>query len=248
MSNDVVEIKSDTELRNQRIKIYCDSLKNAPCTKGAIVKALGIDMNVPDEGMRWYYFKQLVEKNILRDYDIYSEEYQFTWPKVGLESSKAYQALADYAKTPFGAVMVRRILADNSIPAKKRFMIKRFDNDSARGGSDYIRFPINFPRKEILLTGERVDTQAIIHHEFGHTRYFFKHKRGKEVTLPDERDAVIYMENPVRMYKNNEPRYSYYNDNDEDPKTINIITGDIKSGIWTTDKSDPRKMIQGIKK
>ncbi len=60
--------------------------------------------------------------------------------------------------------------------------------------------------------------------------------------MQDERLAVIHRENPARMYNKNEPRYAYYHP--EKKTTINIITGEEKGGIHTTDKADPRILIQ----
>ncbi len=87
-----------------------------------------------------------------------------------------------------------------------------------------------------------MDPLAIIHHEFGHTRYFSGHRPGRLVTLQDERIAVINMENPARMFNKNEPRYAYYHP--ETKMTINIITGEEKGGLWVTDKADPRKWVE----
>lgn len=237
-------VRSITAAREQRIKLYCDMLKQAPCSQGAVAKVLGIDNagNVPDPGVRWYSFKLFTEQNFLRDYDIFSDQNKYTWPKVGSESKKSFKALEDYSKTPFGAVMIQRILLDNKI-SRTRFVVKLDDNDSPHGTSDNIKFPSDFPRKQVLLTGESVIPTAIIHHEFGHTRFYAKHQRGKLITLQDEREVVINMENPIRLYLHEEPRYAYYNDIDEAPQTINIITGEVKPGLWKADPHDPRKLV-----
>ena len=91
-----------------------------------------------------------------------------------------------------------------------------------------------------------MDPLAIIHHEFGHTRYFRGHRPGSLGTPQDERMVVINMENPARMYNKNEPRYAYFNDEEkpENQYTINIITGEVKAGIWAFDETDPRILVK----
>jgi len=49
-------------------------------------------------------------------------------------------------------------------------------------------------------------------------------------------------ENPVRMRKGYEPRYSYTKKNPLE--TINIITGDKKLGRWVVSEADPAKLIK----
>ena len=58
--------------------------------------------------------------------------------------------------------------------------------------------------------------------------------------------VVINMENPARMYNKNEPRYAYFNDEEkpENQYTINIITGEVKAGIWAFDETDPRILVK----
>jgi len=139
--------------------------------------------------------------------------------------------------------MIRLILRDNNIPGKPRFKVRLFNAGSAKGSTDLIQLPSGYPLLTILKTGDIVDPLAMIHHELGHTRFYRKHQAGKLVSIQDEREAVIQMENPVRMYNKNEPRYAYYNGDGSHPFTINIITGETKAGIWAFDKTDPRKMI-----
>ncbi len=179
------------------------------------------------------------------------DDFIYSWPEGGaIIYKKAYQAILDYAKTPYRAVMINHILRDHSMLGwerfRERFKVKLFDERRAGGSTNSIRLPSGFPLLTVLQTGDKVDPLAIIHHEFGHTRYYSGHRPGKDVTLQDERDIVIHRENPARMYNKNEPRYAYYNDNDDESnqRTINIITGEEKGGIHTTDKADPRILIQ----
>ncbi|MBI3561440.1 MAG: hypothetical protein HY080_06950 [Gammaproteobacteria bacterium] len=243
---------TEQELRAQREKIYCtDTQGGAPCTPGAIAQALGITHagDIPPMEGRITMFHRLVEQNFVQEMDVFSEHYPNSWQTHVLSQFKAYHAFLDYAKTPYGAVMMGRILRDNftsSFIGVKRFKIIRDDNDSAKGGPDVIKLPTGFPLITVLNTGDKVDPSAIIHHEFGHTRFFKGHHSRKEVSIQDERIAVIRMENPARMYNKNEPRYAYYHP--DLGVTINIITGQVKHGIWATDKADPRIFIEPGKK
>ncbi len=103
-------------------------------------------------------------------------------------------------------------------------------------------FPSDFPLITELKTGDVIDVMAIIHHETGHTRYNTGHAHDRAPTIYDERIAVIHKENPVRMYNKNEPRYAYFSPSLN--QTINIITEEVVAGVWTFDKTDPRKLIK----
>ncbi len=240
--------KTEQELRAQREKIYCTETQGgAPCTPGAIAQALGITHagDIPPVEGRIRMFHRLVEQNFVQEMDVFSYDYVHSWKSYVLSQLKAYHAFLDYAKTPYGAVMIGRILRDNftsSFIGTKRFQIQRYDDSRAKGDTDFIRLPSGFPLLKRLATGDEVDPSAMIHHEFGHTRFFKGHHSGKEVSIQDERIAVIRMENPARIYNKNEPRYAYYHP--DLGATINIITGQVKQGIWATDKADPRIFIE----
>ncbi len=245
-------VKTEQELREQRLQIYCKETKGgAPCTPGAIAQALGIANanEVPSLNNRDHNFATFVAQHFVRETNVMEEDFLYSWPEGGaIIHKKAYQTLKDYARTPYGAVIINHILQEHSMPGwerfKKRFKVRLFDGREAAGSTDLIMLPSGFPLKTVLDSGEIVDPWAIIHHEFGHTRYFTRHQPGKLVTLQDERDVVIHMENPARMFNKNEPRYAYYNNDEANPHTINIITGEEKGGIHTTDKADPRILIQ----
>ncbi len=244
-------VKTEQELREQRLQIYCKETKGgAPCTPGAIAQALGIANanEVPSMNNRDHNLAKLVAQHFVREKNVMEYDFIYSWPEGGaILSKKAYQTFKDYARTPYGGMMINKILQDHSMPGwerfKKRFRVKLFDGDRAHGDTDWISLPSGFPLLTELATGDKVDPLAIIHHEFGHTRYYPGHRPGKDVTLQDERDVVIHRENPARMYNKNEPRYAYYNDDGDNPMTVNIITGEEKSGIHATDKADPRKFV-----
>jgi len=61
-----------------------------------------------------------------------------------------------------------------------------------------------------------------------------------EFSLEDERQAVINLENPIRIKKGLEPRYTYYNGS----RTINIITGKDSPVEHTILEDDPTKLVK----
>lgn len=235
-------IKTEQELRVQRVKIYCDKFVDM-CTPGAIATALGIANanEVPTMNNRDHNFTKFVKQHFYVENDMFADNINFSWPKAGIIYTKAYQAFQVYSKTEYGAVMIQNILREIRIPDRELFQVRRFDNDGAKGSTNFITLPSGFPLTTLLKTGDTVDPLAMIHHEFGHTRFTPGHKPGVEVSMQDERLAVINRENPARMYNKNEPRYAYY---DPDKSiTINIITSEEKGGIWATDKADPRIFV-----
>lgn len=147
--------------------------------------------------------------------------------------------LQEYALTPYGAIMIKRVLKDNEKLTVKRFSVRLDNNKTANANTYFISFPSNFPLKDYYPGSEKIDPLAVIHHEFGHTRFFTSQKVTAVVSIQDERKAVIYNSNPVRMLNKYEPRYTNYNG----AETINIITGKTKPGIWSFDKTDPRILV-----
>jgi len=92
------------------------------------------------------------------------------------------------------------------------------------------------------MGGEKKYDLAIIHHEFGHTRFFRKlnDMKIKDFKLKDERQAVINLENPIRLKKGMEPRYTYYNGK----RTINIISGIPSETDHTVMEDDPTRLVK----
>ena len=235
-------VTSDQALREQRLQIYCKETKDgAPCTPGEITQALDIANanEVPTMNNRDHNFSTLVKQNFYVEPDPSALYYNFSWPLQGIIYTKALQ---QYSKTPYGAMFIKKILLDNSKKGVPRFFIRRDDDDGASGSTTYLTFPLDFPLITKLQTGEVIDVMAIIHHETGHTRYSQGHAQDRAPTMQDERIAVIHKENPVRMYNKHEPRYAYFSPSLN--QTINIITGEVASGVWMFDKTDPRKLIK----
>ena len=68
----------------------------------------------------------------------------------------------------------------------------------------------------------------------------------KDIVILDERDAVLYFENPVRMSRCYEPRYTYTVR--DQSQTINIITNIPGNGILLTDQNDLTKLVSPTSK
>lgn len=159
------------------------------------------------------------------------------------ENVKAFKNLKKYALTEYGAVMIARILEDNkkNNTSETRFYIGIQDNDQARAGQNFILLPSDFPRLSTFPgTTQLVDPLAVIHHEFGHTKFDTRNSKPHMVSLQHERDAVIFHENPVRAINGMEPRYTYF----KEGKTINIISGEIKAGLFTFSPNNPSILVR----
>lgn len=226
------------QLREKRVKIYCKEVINAACALTAIQKILGIidSGKVPPMRDRVSNFEKFVQENFS------STEHSFDainpWP-TNKTNIKAYKLLQEYSGTSYGAVMIKRVLQDNKKVGMKRFSVRLDDNKTANANTHFISFPSDFPLKEYFPGGEKIDPLAVIHHEFGHTRFFTQHTHTALVSIHDERVVVINNSNPVRMLNKFEPRYTYY----DGLETINIITGKKKPGRWSYDKADPRILV-----
>lgn len=182
-------------------------------------------------------FDALVAENFGDDFALAS------WPEHQRNDSiSAYTQFSAYAQTLYGAAMVAKVLADNKNPNNERFSIGLHASESspAQGAYDNLWLPSEFPLKPFfLVTKQKVDPLAVIHHEFAHTRFNPENKNRHEFTLEkDEREAVLFYENPVRMLNGYEPRYVYNGQG----KAINIITQEVKVGLWTTNENNPRLM------
>ena len=238
---------SQLDLRNKRIAIYRKNVHARNLFKGVN----GETFHVPETLMsRQSNFKEFVKVNFEHDFSDPG-----AWP-ANITNLPVYKKLKSYSETNYGAATIYRILQDNKKAAlQKRKVFKvRYDDgvygQEARGGLDFIRLTKNFPDNSPYKGGERKYDLAIIHHEFGHTRFFRKSNNMKKVivTLEDERQAVIHLENPIRMKKGLEPRYTYYRGKGDKTKkgngTINIITGQPSRIEHTVHDDDPTVLIK----
>ncbi len=159
-----------------------------------------------------------------------------------VESSDGYKAFTNFAKTDYGSSVIKEMIKN---PKKyKGFDIKQGAQKWASAGYRFIVLPKKFPaRIRFKTSGQRIYDLAIIYHEFAHTMVFQPASlKGKKASIRDERMAVMKFENPVRMRKGYEPRYSYTKA--RPLETINIITGEKKQGSWAVSENDPTKLVK----
>jgi len=239
---------SQLALRNKRIVIYRKNVRARGLFKGVN----GETFHVPESLVaRQSNFKEFVKVNF---------EYDFSKPNVwpdNVVNLPVYKKLKHYSETAYGAAMIYRVLQDNkkAIIQKRELFKVRYD-DGATGqtpqaGLNFILLTRDFPNKSPYKGGEKKYDLAIIRHEFGHTRFFRKKCNTKKmnITLEDERQAVINLENPIRLQKGLEPRYTYFRLKGvgRDKGTINIITGEkalISENRNTILLDDPTKLVK----
>lgn len=194
-------------------------------------------------------FKQFIKENFADDPFLS----RGNWPKIKTHIP-AYQYFKQFSETNLGSAFIDLVLKDNKIRLKnkKPLFIVKYEKDltgqQALGWGNSIRLGGKFPKPGRFPGGERKNPITIIAHEFGHTRFFYLKRggkglldcpcseKGKDVKIEDERDIVLYIENPFLIKRGHEPRYTYRLKN----TTINIITGKKHPiGTHTILKNDP---------
>jgi hypothetical protein len=236
--------KSELELRKIRESIYArEVLHSVTLSKQQALKSLlrgvkGEVFHVPAKSLREGNFTLFVENNFTTDFD------ESPWPDMK-DNLKAYVNLKNYALEDYGAAMIYRVLEDNKRKTKQERFQVRYDDGSggefAKAGFNFIMVSKNFPDNKRFPGGEIKFTNAIIHHEFGHTRFYTTRKGPIVFQLEDERKAVLENSNPVRIFHGIEPRYTYTN---REGITINIINGTKCTGHCTIKEDDPRVLVQ----
>ncbi len=236
---------SDKEKSNRLIEYY--GFDSPAQLELKARKDLGIDdpAKLVPASERTTNFVRFVKENFQQlppHYDDMDSTPVFVGPAPG---SWPYKTIELYSNTDYGALMISRILADNDItPSSKRFTV-RIQDGTAGGAINHIQFPDDFGAPGVngyshRFPGlEKIDYIAVVHHEFRHTRFFGRTKNIKP-TIQDERNAVRFNSNPVRILNGNEPRYTYYYDDTKE--TINIITGQPDNGVLTFDKDLPQTL------
>lgn len=234
----------DTSLRSKRVEKYTSMLPlvtiNASLRtdSGKLLKAAPIDS-------RRANFRQFVKLYFIIDdhpNNTNPDSSDYGYPTTLRETSSGYQAFSRFADTDYGSAVIREMI-DN--PTKyKDFEILQASGMGAVADYMQILLPNPFPaRKKFNGTfGQDVYDLAVLYHEFAHTSVFRSPASEKSpISILDERDAVIYHENPVRLSKNYEPRYTYTTR--DKTQTINIITREIGNGVLLTSKNDPTKLV-----
>jgi len=232
------------DLIQTRKKIYAKKIygiEYADFTEQKFIKAARIDLGIDDKSKlipkdeRKKNFELFKENHFSNSSDDTMQPYSGSTPK----GTPAYDKIRDYALSSYGALMVKKVLTVTKSP---KFIIGVEDGSHARGEAlrNLIILPPNFPSLEYFeISKQKILGVAIIHHEFEHTQYG---EYDNPKSIKEERLAVRYKENPVRIINGLEPRYVYYDYNTEG--TINILTKEKQKGQWTFDKNDPRMMIR----
>jgi len=223
-------------------------------------KDLGIDnpRNIIKPSDRIKHFQQFVKENFM---DI-SKASPNLWP-ANMKTTISYGHIERYALTEYGALTIQEILFDNptrlpfdafvdpledNYTHTYRFEV-RYISGSPQGGFNHIAFPSIFPDGRPFSGGELKEPIAIVHHEFGHTRFYSGEKGIVDITIQHEREAVFKNSNPVRILNGFEPRYTYTKKNLTTGKieTINILTKQVlphtKGKAYTIKKDDPSVLM-----
>ncbi|VAW97135.1 hypothetical protein MNBD_GAMMA23-1278 [hydrothermal vent metagenome] len=246
MDNTTLKIRKEIglntlQLRLKREQIYRRKVPHSrvfPQAKGRILAPAS-------DGIRTSNFLKFVELYFSKKIDNTIPDPEFNiYPSATkmAEGSDGYKAFKRFAKTDYGSSVIKEMI--NNPKKYKGFDIKQGAQKWASAGYRFVVLPKKFPaRTRFKTSGQRIYDLAIIYHEFAHTMVFqSKSSKGIKVNIKGERMAVMKFENPVRMRKGYEPRYSYTK---EKPlETINIITGEKKQGIWVVSESDPTKLVK----
>jgi len=165
------------------------------------------------------------------------------------KKSDGYKAFNKFALTDYGSSVINEMITHRKKYLEDKFTIMENTGLGAHGDYSAMTFPKKFPKAggRFSARGQKIYDLAIIYHEFAHTMVFrSKISKNINITIRDERIAVMKFENPVRMKKGMEPRFTYAQLNDSGVviKTINIATGEVKSGGWTVSKFDPTILVK----
>jgi len=242
---------SQHELRKLRESIYARAVHNTVfLSKDAALGMLrrtpqGGYYPVPPVGLRDRNFQEFVKSNFKKHDEFDSGS---RWP-ANLTGFAPYETLKCYARTDYGAMMIKRVLEDNKT-SKTRFTVTLRGAGGAEGNENTIFLPEDFGTAKCGLNhgmrfggdGQKVDYMAIIHHEFRHTKFWGKNL-ANTVSLDEERDAVLYNENPVRIINGYEPRYTYFDGKKNTNQTINIITGKRIAGKYGIKADNPAEFV-----
>ena len=225
---------SNLQLRRIRQEIY--NRRVHPRPRGLYTGINGESFKIPGASSRSRHFKDFTEENFVKGFN------PDAWPDT-IKNQPVYKKLMEYSQTDYGAAMIFRVLQDNKNKNTPRFEVRYDDGatgQKAQAGYNFILLSNDFPDSSPFKGGEKKFYLSIIHHEFGHTRFFSNNNGPTTVTLQHERLVVIHNDNPVRILNRNEPRYTYY----KNGKTINIITGATSLTLHTVKDDDPTVLVK----
>lgn len=230
-------------LRQQRIRIYKKHVKYNhyqifPCLSGRSLQSAA-PTNRKKNFIRFVdlYFSKAKPPVLQAPNDPFADKPQ---PGGLKKSSKAYYYFDRFSQTDYGSSVIKEML-DNHRKYKGFLVVQGLgaETQSAYGA---IKFGSEFPQPRFKFGNQIILPEAIIYHEFGHTKVFFPKEIVQHRDLKHECEVVRKLENPVRLRAGLEPRYTY-TDRMAGLRTINIITGEEKNGAFAVDKNDPRKLV-----
>lgn len=249
------------EVERGRVKIKSVGISIGPLVDGKRNRAVDHDQEMDFREKLFEEFWHRHSAPIKGLDDLEDDPQLFSYVAVGVNpvepESNAYELLKKYAMTDYGAKMIAQIMQDSDEALLKDFIDKdgvlselgkqaildasweghfivgkNFGQPTA--GRNTLLLPENIPfrsRKLFPVGDEKVDFFAIVHHEFGHTRF-------SRVPLVDdhihlEADVVNGYENPVRYLNTHfyrtgyfDPRTTYY----DGINTINTVTDEVYQG------------------
>ena len=232
----------DYQLAQQRRKIYQSRLTAYNLLRGETGKVLtpaAPSVRKPNfEQFVSLYFYNLDHAGNTHPFSDY-----YGQPTKLSRDSGGYKTFEKFAMTDYGSYVVKTML-DN--PSKyKGFKVWENAFGGAYGDYHFISLPKGFGLQErrFATSKQRIHFLGILYHEFAHTMVFRPlSSKGIDITIYDEREAVLRFENPIRIRDNYEPRYTYTKR--DGSETINIITRTVKPGKWTVRKDDPTVLVK----
>ncbi|MBT9583870.1 hypothetical protein IV102_11030 [bacterium] len=149
---------------------------------------------------------------------------------------QALKVIQEYLGSDFGQEMASKVVADfdrslaqghlsadgevtleGQLAGYEPFRIVHGER-GAQASLNRIWMPQNFP-SHFAASGQAILPVAILHHEFGHTKYgtpagptdVVTDEHGSRLSVDHELEIVNRYENPVRLRYGYEPRHSYHN-------------------------------------
>ena len=224
--------KTSSQLRNERLKIY----EKYVIHKRVIPRINGRVLIPSPIAERKKYFSKFTSMYISGKRSPWEDDGFFQLKK----NSQGYKAFSRFSETNYGSSVIREMV--NNFNKYKTFQVRSSNKPGAFANYKKIILPGVFPNKlkKFKVSGQNIFDLGIIYHEFAHTMVFRKaSSQNKMITIQDERMAVMKFENPVRIKKGFEPRYTYTRNG----STINIITGKKKMGKWVVSKYNPSILV-----
>jgi len=159
-----------------------------------------------------------------------------------IPNNPIYVALKDFAMTKFGASIVHEILSKPKKYGGFVLVVGKPSLPQTAAGDGLIRFKPGFPIDYYRVSGQMMYAAGTIYHEFGHSNIFETSVAGGH-TVEHEAAVCRVLENPMRLARGFEARYSYTT-LDGTLKTVNVITGKWKGGRYRVRKDNPMELVK----